>query len=165
MNTTQVLPILALLATIGCGIISGLLFAFSNFVMRALGQLPAAHGMEAMQRINVSIVNPLFLLVFVGTAILCIGLAAISLPTLSKPGHLWFALGSGCYVLGVIGVTAVFNIPLNNRLANTVASVAAEVWPKYIADWQRWNHVRTLLAVVALACIAYGLVKSSTPPQ
>ncbi len=61
------LPYLALPATVGSGLMAGLLFVFSNAIMRALTQLPPAAGLEAMQRINVAIVNPLFLTVFLGT--------------------------------------------------------------------------------------------------
>ena len=45
---------------------AGTLFAFSVFVMRALGRLPAAHGIAAMQSINIAVVNPWFMTVFMG---------------------------------------------------------------------------------------------------
>ena len=61
-----------LATVVGCGLMAGLFFAFSVAVMRALGRLPAAHGMAAMQSINVAILNPLFLSVFLGTALLCL---------------------------------------------------------------------------------------------
>lgn len=44
---------LPLLVCIGAGLIGGVFFAFSSFVMKALAELPAAHGIDAMQRINV----------------------------------------------------------------------------------------------------------------
>jgi uncharacterized membrane protein len=39
--------------------------------MRALGTLPPAHGIAAMQAINVVIINPWFLTPFFGTAVTC----------------------------------------------------------------------------------------------
>lgn len=47
------LEYLALPAALGAALMGGLLFAFSNFIMRALSQLTADLGVEVMQRINV----------------------------------------------------------------------------------------------------------------
>ena len=57
---------LPLLVCVGAGLVGGVFFAFSAFVMKALAELPAAQGIQAMQRINVVVLNPLFLGVFVG---------------------------------------------------------------------------------------------------
>jgi uncharacterized membrane protein len=43
-----ILPI-TVLAAVGSGLMAGLLFAFSNFVMKALTRLPPEQGMAAMQ--------------------------------------------------------------------------------------------------------------------
>ena len=55
---------------LGAATVGGVFFAFSTFVMRALAQLPPAQGIAAMQRINVVVLNPLFLGTFMGTAVL-----------------------------------------------------------------------------------------------
>ena len=60
---------LPLLVCLGAGTIGGVFFGFSTFVMKALAQLSEAQGIAAMQRINVVVLNPLFLGVFVGTAV------------------------------------------------------------------------------------------------
>ena len=59
---------IAFAAALGCGLMGGLFFAFSVAVMKALGRLPPAEGIAAMQSINVAILNPVFLTVFFGTA-------------------------------------------------------------------------------------------------
>ena len=59
-------------ATLGCGLMAGLFFAFSVAVMKALERLPPAEGIVAMQSINVAILNPVFLTVFFGTAAACL---------------------------------------------------------------------------------------------
>ena len=64
------LKTLPLLVCLGAGIVGGVFFAFSTFVMKALADGPAPHGIATMQRINVSVLGPLFLGVFVGTAVL-----------------------------------------------------------------------------------------------
>lgn len=64
----RVFSSLTLFAAIGSGLMAGIFFAFSVFVMTALNRLPPAQGIAAMQFINVTILNPLFLLTFMGTA-------------------------------------------------------------------------------------------------
>lgn len=53
-------------------------FAFSTSVMRTFGALPPAQGIAAMQKLNVLIINPWFLGVFVGTAGLCMVVAVVT---------------------------------------------------------------------------------------
>lgn len=153
--------VLALLASLGAATMAGLLFAFSNFVMRALAQLPPAAGMEAMQRINVEIVNPVFLLVFMGTPLLFVLLVLAALhPTLAS-SRWWFVGGALCYVGGVLGVTALANIPLNNALAALRPAAAPQEWPVYVSAWSWWNHVRTVLAFASVVATLIGALGSA----
>lgn len=153
------LPILATAATVGSGVIAGLLFVFSNVVMRALGDLPPASGMLAMQRINVIIVNPLFLLFFLGTAAASVAVVAFTCVAPAAPGQGWLLAGSLCYLVGVVGVTMAFNVPLNNGLEAATAAAADTAWPAYATAWLRWNHVRAALGVAATAAFAWGLFR------
>jgi uncharacterized membrane protein len=68
----SMLDLAALLNALGCGLVAGAFFAFSTFVMKALGTLPPAHGIAAMQSINVAVINPWFLTPFFGTAAACV---------------------------------------------------------------------------------------------
>lgn len=149
------LPYLALPATVGSGLMAGLLFVFSNAVMRALTQLPPPAGLDAMQRINVAIVNPLFLTVFLGTTVLSFVIAVI---TAAVPDQGWLFGASLAYLIGVFGITMARNVPLNNTLAAVPAADAATRWPAYVAAWQRWNHLRTVAAVGATVAFAVGLI-------
>jgi uncharacterized membrane protein len=60
--------LLTLCSALGSGLMAGVFFAFSTFVMRALARRPFAEGIEAMQEINRTVLNPWFLGVFFGTA-------------------------------------------------------------------------------------------------
>ena len=57
---------LTFLCALGAGLIGGLFFAFSTFVMTALGRLSPASGISAMQSINVAVLNPVFFTAFFG---------------------------------------------------------------------------------------------------
>ena len=62
---------MTLLAALGCGLIAGVFFGFSSFVMPALARLRPAQGVRAMQSINVVVLNRWFLGVLLGTALGC----------------------------------------------------------------------------------------------
>ena len=108
--------VLAMAAVLGSGAIGGVFFAFSSFVMRALGRLPAEQGLAAMQSINVTVINPHFLGGFLGTAV--ISLAAILVAGLrwGESGATLYATGGALYVVGTFLVTMGRNVPLNTDL-------------------------------------------------
>ena len=58
---------LNLVTALGCGVIAGVFFAFSTFVMCALARLPAAQGIAAMQSINVLAMTPPFMIAMFGS--------------------------------------------------------------------------------------------------
>ncbi len=147
-----------LLAAIGCGLIAGVFFAFSTFVMKALAQQPTAQGITTMQAINVTVINPWFMTVFLGTAIACIWIAIAALSNWHKPNAIYLLIGSLLYLVGTIGVTMVCNVPLNDALAivDPNSSNGATVWAKYLANWTFWNHIRTVAAIAATVCFTFS---------
>jgi len=156
---SSTLAILAVGAVVGSGLMGGLLFAFSNFAMRALRALPPESAAAAMREVNVKILNPLFVLLFVGTAVLCVALTWLVVGGAAGPAGPWLAAGSVAYLAGPVVVTMAFNVPLNDRLAVGPIAAGAAFWPAYAQSWTRWNHLRTLLAVVAAALLGVGLVR------
>jgi uncharacterized membrane protein len=150
---------LPLLVCLGAGLIGGVFFAFSAFVMKALAGLPAEQAVLAMQRINVAVLNPWFLGVFVGTAVLAgVCVFAGFFPWGTRRSLLLLCAGIA-YLVGAFGVTAAFNVPRNERLAAMAddAPQAAQYWPVYLREWLLWNHVRTAAALLAAACAAGAL--------
>jgi uncharacterized membrane protein len=136
---------------------AGIFFIFSTTIMRALKSLAPNEGIAAMQAINLVIVRPLFLAVFLGTAGACAVIMIGALLRLSQPGAWWDVMGGGLYVIGAFGVTVVCNIPLNNRLATLEASdpLAASGWAHYLRSWTPWNHVRTVASIAAAAALMW----------
>ena len=150
---------LKLFAVLGCGIIAGVFFAFSSFVMEALARLKPPEGIAAMQFINITVINPLFMLVLFGTAVICLFLASFSLLKWHQPIAVYLLVGSLLYLVGTVGVTFAFNVPLNDALAIAKPDSAegASLWAKYLTNWTLWNHVRTVAALMATALLAIAL--------
>ena len=136
-------------AAIGSGVVGGIFYAFSTFVMAALGSLPSAQGAGAMKAINVTVINPGFMLTFMGTAVLCLVLAGASLISWGRPDGMLMLAASLLYLLGCFGVTMLFNVPLNNQLAAVAPAQEAAFWSRYLEEWTAWNHVRTLASILS----------------
>src|SRR5215813_13530350 len=152
---------LTLFSALGCGLIAGVFFAFSSFVMNALGRLPAAQGIAAMQSVNVTVINPSFMAAFLGTAAACVLLTVSSLFRRHEPGAAYILAGSLIYLVGVILVTGLFNVPRNDALA-AVAPASAEgarLWADYVSSWTAWNHVRTVASFAAAALLTIALMR------
>ena len=143
----------AVVGAVGSGLMAGILFAFSSFVMRALDTIEAGPRILAMQQINQKIVNPLFVLIFAGTGLISVYLMIAGVDD-STAGDRAARLGALLYLLGVIIVTMTRNIPLNTRLdrVDPDDEEAASVWEWYRDRWLRWNHLRTAASVGAAAC-------------
>ncbi|PSJ62327.1 DUF1772 domain-containing protein [Pseudaminobacter soli (ex Li et al. 2025)] len=150
---------LTFLAALGSGLMAGLFFAFSTSVMAALAKLPAESGAAAMNAINVVILNPVFLSVFMGTTLACAILAVRAFLNWSEAGSAWLMAGSLSYLIGIFMVTAAFNVPLNDALAAVPPQTneAATFWTRYLAEWVPWNHVRTMGGIAALASFIMAL--------
>ncbi len=156
---TELLSMLTVVAVVGSGLVAGIFFAFSTFVMRALGRRPQHEGIASMQAINVTVLNPWFFAVFFGTAAVCAIVAILTL--LNTTGARRFFLFAACalYLFGCILVTMAFNVPLNNRLASVRpdSPEARALWSHYLTKWTLWNHVRTGASLVAASLFAMAL--------
>jgi uncharacterized membrane protein len=129
---------LTLLAALGCGLFAGVFFAFSSSIMTALGRLPPNQGISAMQAINIAVINPVFLGVFLGTGVLCASLL---------------------YIIGSLIVTFAANVPLNDALAaaDPASPEGADLWSRYLANWTLWNHLRCAASLASLAAFIMAL--------
>jgi uncharacterized membrane protein len=159
METSLVFA-LALFAAIGSALVAGVFFAFSSFVMRALGRLPYREGIGAMQSVNLVVLRSGFLAVFLGTGALCLVTLVLGVLRWGEPGAGYMVAGSVLYLLGSLGVTIVFNVPRNEALAAVRPSdeTSEPVWAGYLLTWTRWNHVRTIASLAAALAFVLALV-------
>jgi uncharacterized membrane protein len=155
--------VLNFLALLGTGLVAGVFLTFSSFVMTALGRLPPANGISAMQTINITVINPLFMIVLFGSAILCIVLAYVAFRAGLTPHNITLLIGAALYVIGAILVTMIFNVPLNDALAavDPANAESAKLWNDYLRSWTFWNHVRGLVSFAACAAFVRAISMSS----
>lgn len=148
-------------AMLGCGLVSGVFFAFSAFVMNALASLAPAQGIAAMQSINRSAIRPMFMIALFGTAVTCAAVAIWSVIAWGEPAAAWALAGAALYLAGSIAVTVAANVPHNDALAavDPQAGAAATLWTKYVPSWTVWNHVRAVAALGAAALLTIALAE------
>lgn len=163
--TEDLLAGLLALSALVCLLVAGIFLAFSNFVMKALARLSAPCGIAAMQSINVTVLNPLFFLLFFGTVVPCLIAAMASVADWADPRAPYLLAGGLLYPLGTVGVTMVCNVPLNNALATADpnSEQAAGLWSRYLRDWVFWNHVRAVAAIAAAVAFLIALGMAAPP--
>ena len=152
------LTILIAAAALGSCLVAGMFYAFSSFVMPALARLDPAEGVRAMQSINLTVITPSFMAVFLGTAPVSVAAAALALA--QGQGAALVLAGAAIYAVGVIGVTMGANQPRNLALAELDPdSPATEAeWSTYVTEWVRWNTIRTAAGVLAAGLNVAALV-------
>ena len=157
MSFEKIVYVVVIFAALGSGLIAGVFFIFSVAIMRALERVP--DGAAAMQSINVVIINPMFLGVFMGTALLCVVIGIAAFFRWQEPGTVWLLGGALLYLIGSIGVTMIFNVPMNNNLAaaDPATPEGQFVWKNYLTNWTFWNHMRVVASIVACASLIIGL--------
>lgn len=157
----RALLVAALLWTsaIGCGLMAGVYFAFSAFIMTSLGRIAPAAGMAAMNATTVDIVKSPFILVFMLTTLTAASLAVLGLMRWGKPGSALMALGGVIYVLGMFVVTMAVNQPMNEALmaVDPASPQGVAYWSRYVTEWTMWNHVRTATSTIAMGMFIAAL--------
>lgn len=161
---------LTVVAAVGSGLAAGVFFAFSTFVMTALGRLPDRQGLRAMQEINDAAPTPWFMVPLIGTALVCAVLVVVALRRTNELPARYLLVGSALYLVG-IAVTIAYHIPKNDDLAlvDPNSPGAADAWNDYRTPWTAWNHVRTLAFVGAAIVFTVAVLvsrrtsKMSTP--
>lgn len=158
-------PALLLVSAISSALVAGIFYAFSSFVMPALGRLSDARGSDAMNAINVAVYAPSFMILFVGTALLSAVLAVWSLFSIGNLESQLVLAGSLLYLVGCFGVTMRFNVPLNRQLAEINSGGGNVSWQKFLREWTTWNTVRTFGAGLASALFILALVLGYGPGE
>jgi uncharacterized membrane protein len=140
--------ILAVAAAIGAAAVGGVYLAFTVMVMPALGRLPAVQATQVMQEINRRAGQGVFIVVFLGSALLSVALALVAVFALPDTTAALLLAGAGLSFASTV-VTVVGNVPLNNRLERH----GVEVWTQYLSRWTALNTLRALLALAAVGVI------------
>ena len=144
---------LLMLATFLCSLVAGFLFAFAVVIMPGIRSLDDGGFIRAFQVIDRVIQKnqPLFMFVWVGSALSLIAAAVFGLWALDGADRLLLIAAALAYLLCVQLPTGIINVPLNNQLQKLDPSTMSETVRKQARDdfeprWNRWNAIRTACA-------------------
>lgn len=142
-----------IVATLLCSLVAGFVFAFAVVVMPGIRNLGDKQFLRAFQVMDRVIQNnqPIFLLVWIGSAVALVAAATLGFEQLDGTGRLLIIVALLVYLLGVHLPTVTINIPLNNRvqaleidgLDETALEAARQ---DFESRWNYWNSLRTVLA-------------------
>jgi uncharacterized membrane protein len=154
LTLTLILAVLTFVLLAGA---YGVFFTYSNSVVPGLDQVDAEQAVAAMRRINIVIVNPIFLLSFIGPVITGAVTGFLLLGLDEGTAALLFFSAAVVYLVGGIILTGAVNIPLNNALENSSSTDWPQRWADFSPRWKKFNHVRAILSMVSLALVGIGL--------
>lgn len=156
----KMLFLITFATTLGSGLMAGLYFAFSTSVVTALSNISTSQGITAMQSINISILNRWFKSIFFGTALGSIILLGSSVLSWGEEGSISLMVGSVFYLMGSLLITMMYNVPLNNFLADIEPENEKSIhqWGTYKLKWLAWNHLRTLITFLAMLSFMINLI-------
>lgn len=151
----------ALATAAASGVMGGVLFGFSSFVMPALRRLPASQAVAAMQAMNRTAPRALGLpLVVSGPG--TVAVAAWALTRADVPGAAQTLLVTGAVTaVAAFAITAAYHVPRNNRLdtVDATSAAAAPAWGSYAPGWVSMNHVRTALSLLSAGLVIAGVAQ------
>jgi uncharacterized membrane protein len=151
-------PVL-LAATLAAGLQAGTYYTWASGVMPGLAPTDDRTFISAMQHMNVAIVNPVFMLTFLGAPLL----AGAAVATSASSARPW-AIAGLALAVGTVVITGALNIPLNNALeaAGSVDRITdlAAVRADFEDAWVRWNVARVVTSTAALACLGWAALRS-----
>jgi uncharacterized membrane protein len=147
-------------ATLLAGLLAGVYFAFTVAVMPGLAASGDRTFVEAMRRINEKILNPWFMTVFAGGAVLPLA-AAVLLGVDGDRGPLGWTVAAAILAIVGFGITAARNVPLNEALelkgdVDPVHDPAADR-RAFEAPWIRWNRYRTVACALAFVALVVAI--------
>jgi uncharacterized membrane protein len=140
-------------ALVAAGLIAGLFYAYACSVLPGLARGDDKTFVEAMRGINIAIVNPVFMLTFLGAPLLAGVAVFLNLGSRSLP---WVIAGF-VFLLAMVVITGVVNIPLNNALESGGDDYAA-VRARFETVWVRWNVLRALVSTAGFGCLVAAVL-------
>lgn len=152
-----------LLATGGMGLMAGVFGIYSNAIMPGLRATDDRTFVAGFQSIDRAIINPMFMVTFLGTLIASGVAAGLHIPA-DHRGPLPWALAAFVLYLVVVVITIAVNVPLNDAIkAAGLPSDPSELGVLrdrfHEVRWVRWNGVRAVLTIGAFGSLLVSLVE------
>jgi len=156
-----------IITTLLVAIICGIMYGYACSVNPGLAKLRDADYLKAMQEINRAIINPWFMICFIGPLIFY-AISGWLILRAEGISRLFILVASSglIYFVGVFMVTGAGNVPLNEMLDHTKLGALSKENLRAIRDafegpWNKWHLIRTVASIVSLALLLVALTRKS----
>jgi uncharacterized membrane protein len=160
LKTAQ--TVVLLIATITMGLMAGVFGLYAHAIMRGLHTVDDRTFVGSFQAIDRAIVNPLFLLTFLGALAGSATATALLFPADRRSVFPWVVVATGLYLIAV-AITFIVHLPLNDDIKAagdpSRIDVAAVRLAFHEGRWVAWNVVRAVTTTAAFVCLAWALVR------
>lgn len=161
MSTHQILYGTSILLT---GLIAGLFFAFQCSIINGLGALGNREYLLSFQSINKVILNPAFMISFMGPVIILPITCYINYKTGSSDLFPYLLASTLIYLIAVFGITIACNVPLNDildgfNIQSATDTQLQDMRLKFEANWNKWHLVRTIASIISFLTLIVPLLK------
>ncbi len=151
-----------IIATLTVGLFAGVFAIYANAIMPGLRRTDDRTFVGAFQAIDTAIINPLFLMTFLGGLVFTGIAAVLHLGKDFRAVLPWIVVALVLY-LAVVVITVAVNVPLNDGIKaagepDRIADLARVREQFNEARWVGWNLFRALATTVAFGCLAWALV-------
>ena len=161
MTLTQILQIVSILLT---GLLAGLFYGYDCSVTLGLSHLPDEAYLQAFKSINRAILRPYFFLTFMGSALVLPVTAWMIYRTGTSTNFYFMAAAASSYIVGVLLLTLLCNVPLNEMLDKVDVDALSQIdlrttRHKFEASWNLWHQIRTYVAMLAFLLSILSVIK------
>lgn len=157
--------IILLITTLSSGLMAGLFFAWSISVTPGLAKVGDKIYLQGFQSMNRAIINPVFLIFFMGLAVL---LPLLSYLYYQSPmgTQFWYIISATIlYLVGVMTITFFGNVPMNNTLEILQIDLMK---PEQMGSfrlgfegkWNKLNMIRTICSSLAFASLIMACLQN-----
>lgn len=157
----RLLILMVFLSLLLSGAIFGFFYAWVCSTMWGLDTLNPNVAIMAMNAMNISVRNGVFMPAFFGTPVILLATALIAFLAEQRRVAALIGAAAALYILGAFLPTANVNVPMNIALEQyhppLIAQDAEAIWTEYSTRWQFWNTLRTIVAGGTLMLVAVAL--------
>jgi uncharacterized membrane protein len=151
-----------LAATLAMGLMAGVFGLYAHAIMPGLGKTDDRTFVGAFQEIDRAIINPWFMVSFLGALVFSVLAAVLHLREDERSVLPWIVAAVVLYA-AVFVVTIAVNVPLNDELKaagdpDRIADLAAVREQFDESRWAAWNVARAVATTAAFGCLAWALV-------
>lgn len=151
-----------LLTTFFTGLTAGLCFTWGNAVTPGIGRLDDLGYLHAFQQMNRAILNPLFIIIFMGPTITHI--ANVFLFKSGNTSLFWIVVAAAAlYLIGLVLMTVIGNVPLNEMidkvdLLSASSEELSDLRNKFEVKWNQFHRIRTITTSISFALLIISIL-------